>query len=65
MNKLILKTPSGKESDLNNLYDFIKYLKESFGGDDDDDNNMDTVSSKKYNDKDTLFEKYGMNIMME
>ena len=57
LNKLILKTPSGKESDLNNLYDFIKYLKESFGGDDDDDNNMDTVSSKKYNDKDTLFEK--------
>ena len=57
LNKLILKTPSGKESELNNLYDFIKYLKESFGGDDDDDNNMDTVSSKKYNDKDTLFEK--------
>ena len=57
LNKLILKTPSGTESELNNLYDFIKYLKESFGGDDDDDNNMDTVSSKKYNDKDTLFEK--------
>jgi hypothetical protein len=57
LNKLIIKTPSGTESELNNLYDFIKYLKESFGGDDDDDNNMDTVSSKKYNDKDTLFEK--------
>ena len=51
---LIQKT--GEDSGLNNLYDFIKYLKESFGGDD-DDNNMDTVSSKKYNDKDTLFEK--------
>jgi hypothetical protein len=57
LNKLIIKTSSGTESELNNLYDFIKYLKESFGGDDDDDNNMDTVSSKKYNDKDTLFEK--------
>ena len=56
LNKLIKKS-SGTESELNNLYDFIKYLKESFGGDDDDDNNMDTVSSKKYNDKDTLFEK--------
>jgi hypothetical protein len=53
---LIQKT--GEDSGLNNLYGFIKYLKESFGGDDDDDNNnMDTVSSKKYNDKDTLFEK--------
>ena len=53
---LIKKTD--EDSGLNNLYDFIKYLKESFGGDDDDDNNnMDTVSSKKYNDKDTLFEK--------
>ena len=52
---LIQKTD--EDSGLNNLYDFIKYLKESFGGDDDDNNNMDTVSSKKYNDKDTLFEK--------
>ena len=53
---LIQKTE--EDSGLNNLYGFIKYLKESFGGDDDDDNNnMDTVSSKKYNDKDTLFEK--------
>jgi hypothetical protein len=53
---LIQKT--GEDSGLNNLYGFIKYLKDSFGGDDDDDNNnMDTVSSKKYNDKDTLFEK--------
>ena len=51
---LIKKTE--EDSGLNNLYDFIKYLKDSFGGDD-DDNNMDTVSSKKYNDKDTLFEK--------
>ena len=51
---LIQKTD--EDSGLNNLYDFNKYLKESFGGDD-DDNNMDTVSSKKYNDKDTLFEK--------
>ena len=57
MDKLIKKSIDGKESDLNNLYDFIVYLKESFGGDDDDNNNMDTVSSKKYNDKDTLFEK--------
>jgi hypothetical protein len=45
-----------EEKEENNLYSFIVYLKESFGGDD-DDNNMDTVSSKKYNDKDTLFEK--------
>ena len=53
---LIQKTE--EDSGLNNLYGFIKYLKDSFGGDDDDDNNnMDTVSSKKYNDKDTLFEK--------
>ena len=57
LDKLIKKSIDGKESDLNNLYDFIVYLKESFGGDDDDNNNMDTVSSKKYNDKDTLFEK--------
>ena len=58
LNKLIKKSSDGTESELNNLYDFIKYLKESFGDDDDDDdNNMDTVSSKKYNDKDTLFEK--------
>ena len=56
LDKLIKKTPTGTESELNNLYSFIVYLKESFGGDD-DDNNMDTVSSKKYNDKDTLFEK--------
>ena len=55
-NLFMLIKKTGEESDLNNLYDFIKYLKESFGGDD-DDNNMDTVSSKKYNDKDTLFEK--------
>ena len=57
LDKLIKKSIDGKESDLNNLYDFIVYLKESFGGDDDDNNNMETVSSKKYNDKDTLFEK--------
>ena len=55
-NLFMLIKKTGEESDLNNLYDFIKYLKDSFGGDD-DDNNMDTVSSKKYNDKDTLFEK--------
>lgn len=60
LNKLIVNV--GEQY---NLYSLIKYLKETYGGDDDDDNISGNVISKKYNDNDTLFEKYGMNIMME
>ena len=52
LNKLIVNTDEPY-----NLYTFIKYLKETYGGDDDDDNINGNAMSNKYNENDTLFEK--------
>jgi hypothetical protein len=51
LNKLIVNT-----GEPYNLYTFIKYLKDTFGGDDDDNINGNAMSNK-YNENDTLFEK--------
>ena len=51
LNKLIVNT-----GEPYNLYNFIKYLKDTFGSDDDDNINGN-VMSNKYNENDTLFEK--------